>query len=469
MNYEDKVSRDGLPGNIAAERVVLGNLISYLPEQRGILEASLGTLDYSFFSLDSHQKILAAIVRVCDKGGLPDFVTVADELIKKRELEPVGGRPYLISLTEDLPRGMDISNYIGILREAAQRRQLLRTVDLYANQAVDTSCDPEESISSAIASLQTVLESGQKAVIEPIGWFLDEEDKRTNDDPFTTLSNTNGIEFGWPALDNLIGGLQGGDLMVVAARPSMGKTAWMCNAAWNTAVRKGKIVAAYTLEQKKEQIIRRMLAAATRIESEAIKAGRLDNRDKELLREYRNQLRESHLYLADTPGLTVTDIRTQARRLKNTVGLDLILIDQLSKVSRRDVREKGMPKHEQVGEQTSGLKRLAQDLNVPVVVLNQLGRASTKNKDNRPTLTDLKESGSIEEDADVVTFIHRPEYYDRGNEDLAGKAEFIVEKNREGHTGTAKVEYNAHIQRFIDASEVQPKQTNLLRADEYPW
>jgi replicative DNA helicase len=246
-----------------------------------------------------------------------------------------------------------------------------------------------------------------------------------------------------------------GEYWVVAARPRIGKTAWMCSAAFHTSAREGKVTAAFTLEQKRQDVIRRMLSQQTRLNYRSIQQNTLTGEDKALFLEYRAILAGAPLYVEDRPGLTVSRIRSKCERLKHKEGLDIVFIDQLSHVSRADVFQKGMPKHEQVGEQSRRLKLMARELDVPVVLLNQIGRAASKRVDPTPQLEDLAESGSLEQDCDVAILLDRPEVYKKDDETLRGKGIMDVAKAREGPTKAIHCTYNANILRWEEESRTE--------------
>jgi replicative DNA helicase len=277
------------------------------------------------------------------------------------------------------------------------------------------------------------------------------------------LTTLEGVKLGFDNIDANTHGLQPETLNIVAARPSMGKTAWMCKAARHSAVIEERVTAVFTLEQKKETMIRRMLSIESRVAYDDILTGSLTPHHGRMMLEQREMLLRAPLYLDDQPGLTVSRIKSKCMRLQRTKGLDIVFVDQLSKVSNADVYQKGMPKSEWVGKQSAAFKLMAQELKVPVVVFNQLKRPEGKGV-VMPSLSDLKESGSLEEDADVVIFLHRPEYYDKGDENLRDKGQMILAKNREGKTDTFDCTFKGSIMRWEDGG-VQSAQASLI--EEY--
>ena len=411
------------------------------------------------FSLDSHRLIYKAILAVMGTSMVPDLTTVADELKRRKSLDAVGSLPYLYELSEGLPRKLSVGSYAHIVREKSTLRQLMSTFDAGMMEAADESEDSAPIIDRTIATLQAIREETEEGGLIHVGETLTGRDEPS--DLAEEMAARDGIKLGWTQWDEHTGGIQPGSLVVVAARPSMGKTAWMCCAAHHAAVVQHKVTAVFTLEQDRKAIHRRMLAQAARIDYQDILKGTLRPYDRTLLRERDEILRAAPLYIDDQPGLTVSRIRARCLRLQNSVGadrqpigLDIVFVDQLSHVDDADVFQRGMLKHQAVGKQTKAFKRMGKELGVPVVLFNQLSRESTKRTDSRPTLGDLKESGNIEEDADVVAFLHRPEYYDKSNEDLRGKGEMILAKQREGPTAICDCLYQGRMMRWED--EQQP-------------
>lgn len=435
---------DGLPSSPHTEVAILGAM---LLDPVAVADA-VAKLEASDFSLDSHQRVFRAMLSLQADEIPVDYLTVRERLTSRRELDAIGGPSYLAYLSEGIPRNFNIESYVRIVKEKSLLRQLMGIFHESGVQASDPSEDGRTLIDQTIERLRELTDSDPSNDIPQIGAYL--ESQGEPEQIFERLATPNGVRFGFNQWDELTGGAQPGELHILAARPSMGKTAWMCNVANYTAVRSGKRVALFSMEQPRDQIVRRMLASAARINAREIKEGTLRSQDRQLLMERRNLLCQSQLFVDDTPGLTLSKIRAKSRRLKERGGLDLIIVDQLNHVDWADFWVRGMQDHAAYGHVAKTCKRIGQELETPFVLLCQLSRESTKRIDPTPRLADLAESGRIEQHADVITFLHRPEYYDRSDESLRGKGQQIVAKNREGATGTLECTYEAAILRWED-------------------
>jgi replicative DNA helicase len=324
-----------------------------------------------------------------------------------------------------------------------------------------------EVLERAIEDLRTIALDNDTSQMIHVSDVFDRQGSA--EEMFENMASKNGVPLGWNQFDEVTdGGVHPGELVVVAARPSMGKTAWACNAARSTSVVRKKVTAFFPLEQPKEAMIRRMLSASACIDYKDIRRNTLRLQDRRVLLEHREILRQAPLYFDDTPGLTVSRIKARCMQLKARHGLDIAFIDQLSKIKGTDVYRKGMQPREIVGAQTEALKLMAQELGIPVVVFNQLSRKTGDRKDAIPTLSDLKESGDIEEDADLVCLLHRPEYYDKSDPSLHGIGQMIIAKQREGETKTLNCLYQGRIMRWEDDTEPPPaKQSSFSSHDSY--
>lgn len=468
MNQKD-LERE-LPSSSHTEAVILGSMLLETSE----LQKALDALAPDDFFLDSHQRIFTAIKKLHGDGVGIDSTTVRNELKRKRELESVGGPGYIAFLTEGIPRRLESDSYIKIVKDMSLLRSVMVEARNAFMDAADNVGDAKEIAARYVDRLQSLAEEREDEDLQLIGDYLRQQGPPES--IYENLATTEGLLLGFSQLDKILGGLQNGDLIIVAARPAMGKTAWACCVAWTESVLKQKRVAFFTLEQNKKSMVRRMLSQSTRIDYKRIREGDLTVSDKQVIAAYRDRLADAPLYIDDRHGLTASRIRSKCRKLKRQKGsLDLVLIDQLSHVDSSDVYQKGMPKHEQVGAQTRAFKAMAKELGCPVVVLNQLRRPDGKGP-VVPSLTDLKVSGNIEEDADIVIFLHRPEYYDRKDAELTNKGEQIVAKNREGETGTAYGHYQGRILRWEDCgkdqqevSSPEPQHVFDDGGDRVPW
>jgi replicative DNA helicase len=428
-----------------------------LVEPVAIIDATM-LLKTDDFALDSHRKIYAAILQLVEMGHGVDIVTVTDYLSKKKELDSVGGLPYLASLSEGLPRKLSIESYVRIVRDKSLMRQLLSVCDMGMIEASDQSREALDVLNQVTSRLTEISEHAVTGGFSDIAAIV-KDSFGSIDALYEQGREVTGLATHYIEFDRMTSGLQESELIIIAARPSMGKTAWAINIAENAAVRGGKVVAVFSLEMSKASLLRRMLASQALVNSKAIQTGMLMRDDRAKLIKGLELLMESKIFIDDTPGITLAEMRAKARRLKQQQGtLDLIVIDYLQLMTGSSSNAKGFENRTQeVSAISRGLKALAKEMKVPVVALSQLSRASEqRGGDKKPLLSDLRESGSIEQDADVVCFIHREEYYDRENEDLKGKAEIIIAKQRNGPTGSIQLAYLADYTRFENLQHGDP-------------
>jgi replicative DNA helicase len=456
-SFAQLTSDDSLPSAIHAETAILGAM---LLDALAINDATMRLIAEDF-SLDSHRRIYSAIVELATLGHGIDYITVREVLARKRELDSIGGPAYLAFLTEGIPRNLNIESYVRIVKDKSLLRQLMGIFTDGATRASDQSEDAIEVLNAVEQQLSGVADSaiqrGFAGISEIVASSFGSIDKLYEQGREITGLATHYIEF-----DRMTSGLQPSDLVIIAARPSMGKTAWAINIAQNSAVKDGKVVAVFSLEMSKESLLRRLLASEALVNSRKIQTGFLPKEDKTKLLHALERLMESKMFIDDTPGITLAEMRAKARRLLQQHGaLDLIVIDYLQLVTgTAPAGRKGFESRTQeVSAISRGLKALAKELKVPVIALSQLSRASEqRGGDKKPMLSDLRESGSIEQDADLVAFIHRDSYYNKdenGEEDpeSKGKAEIIIAKQRNGPTGSVHLAYLSDYTRFENLSE----------------
>ena len=433
------------PFSAHAEMTILGGM---MVEPVAINDASM-ILTADDFALDSHRKIYSAMMHLSEMGHAVDIVTVSEELRKRKELDSVGSVAYLASLSEGLPRKLSIESYVRIVRDKSLMRRLMTVCDIGMASAADQSEEALNVLNDVSNRLMEIsdhaITGGLAGIPEIVKGSFGSIDQLYEQGREVTGLATHYVEF-----DKMTSGLQPSDLVIIAARPSMGKTAWAINIAENAAVRSGKVVAVFSLEMSKESLLRRMLASQALVSARNIQQGFIGRDDRQKLVDGLGRLMESKLFIDDTPGITLAEMRAKARRLKQQQGsLDLIVIDYLQLMTGSGGPKKQENRTQEVSSISRGLKALAKEMKVPVVALSQLSRGSEQRTgDKKPLLSDLRESGSIEQDADVVCFIHREEYYDRENEDLKGKAEIIIAKQRNGPTGSVHLAYLADFTRF---------------------
>ncbi len=436
----------GLPSSIQTEVTVLGAM---LLDAVAITDAT-AKLRPEDFALDSHQRIYRVMTDLLAQGHAVDLITVMDALSKRKELDAIGGAAYLAYLTEGIPRNPNIESYVRIVKDKSLLRQLLGIFNEGMAAASDQSEDATQVLNNVEVKLAEVADSaiqrGFSNIPDIVASSFGSIDALYEQGREVTGLATHYIEF-----DKMTSGLQNSELIIIAARPSMGKTAWAINIGQNCAVRDGKVVAIFSLEMSKESLLRRMLASEAMVGSRKLQTGFIPREDKGKLISALDRLMNSKMFVDDTPGITLAEMRAKCRRLmQQESGLDLIIIDYLQLMTGPKTGGKGAENRTQeVASISRGLKALAKELRVPVIALSQLSRGSEQRTgDKKPLLSDLRESGSIEQDADVVAFIHREEYYDRENEDVKGKAEIIIAKQRNGPTGSIQMAYLSDFTRF---------------------
>ncbi len=440
-------STEGLPSSITAEIAILGAM---LLDAVAISDAT-GRLRVDDFSLDSHRRVFQAVLDLMAVGHAVDHITVMEALSKRKELDSIGGPAYLAYLTEGIPHQLNIESYVRIVKDKSLLRQLMGIFHEGVARASDQAELAADVLGDVEARLAEVADSAIQRGFSGIGEIV-ANSFGSIDALYEQGREVTGLATHYLEFDKMTSGLQESELIIIAARPSMGKTAWAINIAQNVAVRDGKVVAVFSLEMSKESLLRRMLASEAMVGSRKLQTGSMFKEDRGKLTAALERLMESKMFVDDTPGITLAEMRAKARRLRQQEGqLDLIVIDylQLMTGSAGANQKKFENRTQEVSSVSRGLKALAKEMRVPVVALSQLSRGSEQRTgDKKPLLSDLRESGSIEQDADVVAFIHREEYYDRENEDLKGKAEIIIAKQRNGPTGSIQMAYLADYTRF---------------------
>src|SRR5438477_4090336 len=422
----------GLPTNVDAERFVLGSI---LLDDSFFVQAA-GTLEAGDFSLEKHRRIFTRMGDLQERGEKIDRITVANELMKFNELEACDGLSYLVSLDDGLPQIPNLDSYIRIVKDKAVLRRIIFTSQHMMNRALAGEEEPGEILAGAEETLLNLGEAQVKAGLLNAGQIL--KSYEGGIEAFLDPSKrVKGISTGFTKLDEMSGGMHAGDLFILAARPSMGKTALALNIAQHVALKNKQTVAVFSLEMSKESLLTRMLCAAARVDSQRFRAGYLSQEERRKLSHALQELAEAPLYIDDTAGLHLMDMHAKLRRMKAERDLKLVIVDYLQLMSGRGRFEN---RNQEVSALSRGLKLMAKELNVPMIVLSQLSRAvETRQGDHRPVLSDLRESGSIEQDADVVGFIFREEVYNREREDLRGLAELIISKQRNGPVGTVNL------------------------------
>lgn len=437
----------GLPSNVDAERFILGSIL--LDDARFIDIA--GTLTGPDFALEKHRRIYNRMVELHERGEKIDRVTVANELLRFGELESVDGLTYLVSLDDGLPHISNLDAYVKIVRDKAMLRQIAVASQQLMNRALMAEEDPEAILAGAEETLLRLGEARtEQGLMTPLQ-VIQSFDGGLNAflDPSKRIK---GISTGFTKLDEMTGGLHPGELIILAARPSMGKTAFALNIAWHVATRHFQPVAIFSLEMSKESLLTRMLCAAARVDSQRFRAGYLNEGERQKLRAAANQMVESPLHIDDSAGASLMDMHAKLRRMAQTGAKPgLVIVDYLQLMSMKGRSEN---RNQEVSQLSRGMKLLSKEMGCPFLVLSQLSRATeTRVGDHRPQLSDLRESGSIEQDADVVGFIFREEVYKRDREDLHGVAELILAKQRNGPIGKVDLVFLHSMTKFENRAE----------------
>jgi len=429
------------PQNIEAEQAVLGAI--FLDPSSLTLASELLIPDD--FYRAAHQKIYNAMLELSDKGEPVDLVTVTSELADANLLEEVGGVSYLSDLANSAPTAANIEYYGKIVEEKSILRRLIRTATTIAQDGYSREDEVEVLLNEAE---KTIMEVAQR---KNAGAFQNIKDVLVQTyDNIETLhdrkGDITGIPTGFIELDKMTAGFQRNDLIIVAARPSVGKTAFALNIAQNVATKTDENVAIFSLEMGADQLVMRMLCAEGNIDAQRLRTGSLTPEDWGKLTMAMGSLSNSGIYIDDTPGIRVGDIRAKCRRLKQESGLGMVLIDYLQLIQgngRTDNRQ------QEVSEISRSLKELARELKVPVIALSQLSRGVEQRQDKRPMMSDIRESGSIEQDADIVAFLYRDDYYDKESENK-NIIEIIIAKQRNGPVGTVSLAFVKEYNKFVN-------------------
>ena len=440
-NVSEQVAGRMPPQNLDAEISVLGAL---LLDSESITKV-VDTLAPEDFYRPDYGTIYEAMVALNEKRIPIDLVTVSDELAKNKRLEGVGGAATLSSLVARVATATNIQYYGGIVREKAMLRRLIHAAAEIGDLGFQEDLEVSVIVDRSEQSLFAVTERFLKQNFVPVRSILAESFERL--DALSKMDGSvRGLSTGYRHVDGILGGMQQSDLIILAARPSMGKTAFALNMAEHVAVRQHKTVGVFSLEMSKEQLVDRLISSIGLIDSFKLRTGKLNDDDFQNLNEAYGLLSESNLFIDDSPGASVMEVRAKARRLQAEHGLDLIVIDYLQLMSGSNTKGNSENRTQEVSEISRGLKALAKELHCPVIALSQLSRAVESRPDKRPLLSDLRESGSIEQDADVVIFLYREDYYNK--EETNNLMEVLVRKHRNGPTGDARVLARLQYSRF---------------------
>jgi replicative DNA helicase len=435
-----------LPHNLEAERSILGAVLL----DNHSLNAAVEKLRSEDFFLPQHRQIFQRMIQLAEHQQAIDVVTLMDDLARRGELDSAGGVAYLSQLADGLPRATNVEHYARIVKEKSVLRNLAFSAAAIQEQALAAGDDADVILDRAESTIFQIAEDRVRAGLIGVKELVRDNFERL-ERIFSEGRRITGLATGYPGLDNETAGLQPSELVILAARPSMGKTALALNIAENVAVRNREPVAVFSLEMSKESLLLRMLASEARVDAHKFRTGHMGRDDWNKITRALTSLGDAPLWIDDSASSTVLEMGAKARRLKRDRGLSLMIVDYLQLVVPTNTG-RGTNRQEEVSSISRALKGLAKELKVPVVVLSQLTRAPER-EERKPQLSDLRESGAIEQDADVVLFINRPNFYktDLPEEDRA-KAELIIAKQRNGPTGNLNFVFLARHTRFEEAA-----------------
>ncbi len=433
------------PHDLEAEQAVIGSMLT---DKDAVISAIEVLSDYDFYREDN-KIIYSAILNLYNRGEPIDIITLKSELASMGKLEAIGGLEYLVELPEKVPTTANVDKYIKIVEEKSTLRTLIRTANELITLGYDPTQEVEELMDNAEKKIFNVMQSrNQKGYSSMkdilVDTFVELEEL------YNRKQHVTGVPTGFLDLDYKTAGLHGSDLILVAARPAMGKSAFALNIATNAAVRAKTPVAIFSLEMSKEQMANRILCSEALVDSNKVRTGKVEDDDWVKLAQASGILSEAQIFIDDTPGISIMEIRAKCRKMKLEKDIGLVVIDYLQLVQGSSKR--GASREQEIAEISRSLKILAKEINVPVIALSQLSRAPEQRPDHRPMLSDLRESGSIEQDADIVMFLYRDDYYNQDSE-KKNVAEVILAKHRAGSTGTVELAWLGSYTKFANLEQ----------------
>lgn len=430
-----------LPASLDSERIILGSILL----DNDLLSQAIELLEVDDFYSPLHRRIYRAMMALFESGERVEPILVAEEIKKEGALDAIGGVTTISNLAYGLPHFADISQYAKVVKDKAMMRNLIRVCGQISNEALSEEEDAVDVIDNAERMIFALSDSRARQGFVPVKSVAANVLKKVQDYANRDTHALTGLATGFRDLDAQTSGLQKTDLIIVAARPSMGKTAFCLTLAQNAALQEKAVVAVFSLEMSREQLVMRMLSSEARIDAQRFRTGFISRDEWPRLADAIASLSESKIFIDDTPGISVLEMRAKARRLlSEQKKLDLIVVDYLQLMSGSKRSES---RQQEVSQISRDLKALAKELEVPIVALSQLSRAPEMRNPPKPLMSDLRESGSIEQDADVVAFIFREDYYNQTDEN-AGLAELIIAKQRNGPTGTVNLAFLKEFTRF---------------------
>ncbi len=445
MDFNDFASKE-LPHSIEAEQTVLGAIII----DRAVLEIAVGKLKSEYFYIEMHRKLFDIITGQYTLGKASDVVTVLNEAVNEKIFENTEvAKEYIVKIAEAVPSTSNIEHYCEIVEEKFILRTLINSSKEIIDKCYNTSEKVETLLEFAEEKIYSIRQGKQDTSLTKINEAVLDTYAELENKSGDKADEYRGVSSGFMALDNVITGLNKSDLIIIAARPAMGKTAFLLNIAANVCRKpEHKDAVIFSLEMSNQQLVTRMLSSESFVDSEKLMKGRLDTDDWTKLLVGANQISNMNIYLDDSAGITVPQMKAKLRRVKN---LGVVFVDYLQLMSSGKRSENRV---NEISEMTRQLKIMAKDLNVPVIVLSQLSRSVESRTDKRPILSDLRESGSIEQDADIVMFLYRDHYYNKEKCDDPSLAECIIAKNRHGETGTINLRWNGQYTLFLGCDNI---------------
>ncbi len=430
------------PNDIEAEQAVIGSMLT----DKEAVSSSIEFLKSEDFYREDNKIIFEAMMNLYNRAEPIDLITVKAELESMGKFEQVGGFEYITELPEKVPTTANALKYIKIVEEKSTLRNLIKTANEIIELGYDPTEDVEDIMEGAEKKIFNIMQNKNQKGYTPIKDILVDSFTQL-EELYNRKRHITGVPTGFSDLDYRTAGLHGSELILIAARPAMGKSAFALNIATNAALRGNTPVAIFSLEMSKEQMVNRILCSEAMVDSNKVRTGKLEDEDWSKLAEAIGPLSETGIYVDDTPGISITEIRAKCRKLKLEKNIGMVVIDYLQLVQGSNKRNGS--REQEISEISRSLKILAKEINVPVIALSQLSRAVEQRPDHRPMLSDLRESGAIEQDADIVMFLYRDDYY---NEDSEKKniAEVIIAKHRGGSTGTVDLGWLGSYTKFVN-------------------
>ena len=433
------------PNDIEAEQAIIGSMLT----DKDAVISAIEVLKPQDFYREDNKTIYEAILNLYSRSEPVDIITVRAELESMGKLDNVGGLEYLAELPEKVPTTANASKYIKIVEEKSTLRNLIKT----ANEIIELGYNPTEDVDDIMEGAEkkifNIMQDKEQKSYSPLKDVLVESFTKL-EELYNRKQHITGVPSGFTDLDYRTAGFHGSELILIAARPAMGKTAFALNIASNAALRANVPVAVFSLEMSKEQLVNRILSSESMVDSNKIRTGKLEEDDWSKLAETIGPLSEGEMYIDDTPGISITEIRAKCRKLKIEKNIGLVVIDYLQLIQGTGKRNGS--REEEISEISRSLKILAKELDVPVIALSQLSRAAEQRPDHRPMLSDLRESGAIEQDADIVMFLYRDDYYNQDSE-KKNIAEVIIAKHRGGSTGTVELLWLGNYTKFVNIAK----------------